>query len=181
MADTQRTMSDILALSPDNISGAISPQDYRDALVSLQPSFGMISEQDNTGATTLSDTSTWVLGALSGTSLAALVQRFDSPSSGRLRYTGPVPIATKIIATVSMTSAQNNQVIELGIAVNGVVKSETVVQRKTGTGSDVGSASVVGLVSLDFNDYVEIFVRNITSASNITLTHLTMLAHGDTI
>ena len=62
MADTSRSLSDILTLMADNTTGAISAQDLRDLIVSLSPAFGglYISSSAETSIATID---TWTLAA----------------------------------------------------------------------------------------------------------------------
>jgi len=53
MSDTVRTRAQILSLLGDNSAGDISPQDLRDAIVSLFGVYGVIYGVDNTTAQTL--------------------------------------------------------------------------------------------------------------------------------
>ena len=45
----------------------------------------------------------------------------------------------------------------------------TIIERKVGTGSDIGAAAVNGMFELAENDYLELWVANETTGGNITI------------
>ena len=51
MADTQRTRAALLALMADNVTGQISPQDFRDFIVTVMPAEFVYSDDFFTGVT----------------------------------------------------------------------------------------------------------------------------------
>lgn len=128
-------------------------------------------------ATVLSDTSTFVpiLGTFAASAGAV---NFDMPLNGRLRYTGTKAVCLHIAAAASMTAASNNQTIEFVIMKNGIAIAPSRIQRRVATGADVGAASFHGFIDVVTNDYIEIGVRNITSASNITATTANLFAEA---
>lgn len=173
MADTQRSVSEILALLANNSAGAISAQDLRDAFVTWRQGHGelFIAAADS-ALITLADTSTyvectapvWTPGA------AGVLHNFDeSAGNGRLTYTGAANIVVHVAATVSFSSVSNNRVIHLRIAKNGVTDAGAEVIRKTGTAGDVGSTAIHAIETMSQGDYLSLFALNVTSADDITI------------
>jgi hypothetical protein len=140
----------------------------------LAAAYGCIYNS-STSATTISDTTSY-FDVAGTTTLVGGGSNFDMPANGRLRYTGSATKTFAVQVSASMTSASNNQVLYLVLGVNGTEDTNTVVQRKTSTGADVGAASISGLISLAQNDYVTLMIRNSTTASNATIEAMNMLA-----
>ena len=173
MAQTMRSLSEVEALLADNTSGNISPTDLRDALIAtVQPGHGEIYIT-TPAATVLSDTSTWV--DVAGTyTLSANAMNWDMNTNGQLRYTGAAGRVVHIAASCSFTVAGTNDIIEIEVAKNSVNLPASRVQRKVGTGSDVGSTALHGFTTVTTNDYITVEVRNITAAENVTFQTLNL-------
>lgn len=172
MADTQRTVSEIQTLLADNATGDISAQDLRDALETWRPRHGQMYVASGDGAATaISDTTnyvecvdqTWTLDSMGS-------YEFDeSAGNGRLTYIGTADIMLHCAATISFTSASNNQVLSWRIGVSGTTMSASEVQVKVGTGSDVQSTAMHYVGQMSAGDYLSLFVRNTSSTASVTL------------
>ena len=98
----------------------------------------------------------------------------DTGTNNRLKYKGTEPKVFHVLACISMTSASNNITFNIYIYVyddsgaSGAVITSSKIQRKIGTGADIGALSTQTLVLLDTDDYVEVWVENITDDSNCT-------------
>lgn len=173
MADTMRTLAALASLLADNSTGLISPQDLRDALLaSIPPGHGEISVT-SPSATTLSDTSTWV--QVAGTyALTSGAMHWEMTSNGRLYYTGAEDRMCHIALSVSMTCGSSNQVTEWGVGKNGTILTPSIVQRKIGTGTDVGSTAVHAFTTISNGQYLTGLCRNTTGANNVTATTLNL-------
>lgn len=171
MADTQRTVSAILALLADNTSRAISPQDLRDAFVSWRMASGQIYIPDGSGAaTTISGTANYYEVTDGTWSLSGDAYLFDeSGGNGRLTYIGTEPIMAHIACTLSSVCAASTQVLHFRLGITGTTNANAEVQMKIGTGSDVISTALHLIAELDTNDYISLWVRNATSAANVTV------------
>lgn len=112
------------------------------------------------------------------TVLGSSPDSFDMPSNGRLRYTGVTTIHAVVAASISMTSDTNNVVVEMGIAKNGTIISESTITRKIGTGSDVGAMAVLADMELEENDYVELYISLESSTAAITVEKMLMYVDG---
>ena len=171
MADTQRSVSAVLALLADNTAGDISAQDLRDAFVSWRMGMGQIYVAATDRATvTISDTTNyfevtnpvWTLSS-------GGVWVDESGGNGRLTYTGTADVMCHIACTISFTAASNNQVMHWRIGKNGTTDAASEVQRKVSTGADVGSTALHLVTSMTTGQYLSLWVRNATTASNVTL------------
>jgi len=104
--------------------------------------------------------------------------QFDNggANDGRLRYTGSETLFFHIALTWSAKGAANNRFV-LGVAKNGsVIASGKVIQDLTTT-SVQGSAIHVA-VSMVTNDYLELFVGNLSAVNNVTVLTLNLFAMG---
>lgn len=84
----------------------------------------------------------------------------------RLTYTGTA--TRKFIATlsVSMITSRSNTVASFRLAENGTTAAATQVDRKIGTGADVGALVCQGTFSLATNDYIELWGTLAASTSD---------------
>lgn len=165
MADTQRTITEILALCADNTAGAISPQDIRDVIETLKPTFGGLYVTVP-AATTLA---TGVMTKAAGTTALTHVHNWSMPTNNRLQYNGVAGAHGHIAASVSLTCAGNNQDIRVGIAKNGSVIASSILSNRILTGSDVRSTALHTDDMLAPGDYLEFFVANDSGTSQITM------------
>jgi len=161
MADTQQTLTALLALLADNITEAISAQDVRDIVETLRNGHGEISVSITSTSSYFPDAGTYTLSAND--------HNWDMSTNGQLRYIGTAPRAMIANCSFSMTSAGNNQVAELVITKNGTPLTPSVVRRKIGTGSDVGTGALHAFTSVVNGDYLDVRIRNTTSTANLTL------------
>jgi hypothetical protein len=84
----------------------------------------------------------------------------------RVTYTGTATRKMHVIISFSMTSSQSTEICRFRLAKNGTTIAATEIERKIGTGSDVGAAAVSGIVSMATNDYIEMFGTLDTSTSD---------------
>lgn len=171
MSDTQRSAAELAALLADNTSGAITPQMLRDFLESAHPSHGGLHFTDPGVPTTIAQQSTFVPVANTGDVLN-IPHRFDQPVTGRLRYTGRVATHSRIMFTGSISSpAANNQICRLAIALNGVPQTPSITRTKLGSAGDTQAIALSLELELNPNDYLEVWISNDSSASNLTVEH----------
>lgn len=154
---------------------------------SLEPSHTIGSLYvTSTAATSPSDTTSYfkVAGTTTLNTTESVVVGLDMPANNRLRYTGTPKIHAQITASLSITTASNNQVISFRVykydasATSGATLVHSEIQSKTTTGSDVEAVTLHADCLLETNDYIEIHVRNITSASDITVEKLNLVVQG---
>ena len=176
MAQTQGTIASTWAGLADNTNNQISPEDLRNAFETWRPRHGQIYQVGNASETAIANTTTYCAATLSGTTLSTGAYGFDSPSSGQLRYTGANDVMLHFVITVSLTVATNNQLIHFRVAKNGTTDEASECRRFVATGTDVGAVAVHVMASASQNDYLELAVRNQTSAANVTITTINIQA-----
>lgn len=71
--------------------------------------------------------------------------------------------------SASITTSGNNVITEFGILVDGILQPGASVQRKVGTGTDVGAFAVTAIVDLNPGSRVDFFAR-VDVLSNIIFT-----------
>lgn len=173
MADTMRSLATLETLLADNTTGDISPQDLRDALLAtVQPGHGEIYISSSV-ATTFSDLVTWVQVA-GNYSISSPASNWAMTQNGRLYYTGAADRVLHIAMSISMTSAGNNQVTEFGVGLDGTILTPSIVQRKIGTGADVGSTAAHAFTTISNGSYIAGMCRNTTSTATVTATTLNL-------
>lgn len=127
-------------------------------------SFATITMAGNSTATTIASTATAVKAA--GTFVVGDVSsNFTGATSGRITHTGPQSRHV-INALVTLDAASgSNHLLSIFIAVNGVIVS-TKMTDTVSSGLPRAIATFINIV-LDTDDYVEIFVRNESAATNV--------------
>ncbi len=179
MTQTQRTVAEVYALLPDNITEDISPQDVRDALITWRPACGSIYVAAADRATiTIPNNTDYVEATAPAWTLHANGYLFDeSDGNGRLTYTGIADVVMIVTATFSMTSASNNQVTHWRLGKNATPDAASETQRKIGaTGTEVGAAAVTMLEPMSTGDYVSLWVRNATAGNDVIVEVATIAA-----
>lgn len=170
MSDTARTLSALLTIFADGqAKGSITPQDMRDLLVSIQTAYGGM--EITTAAETTIETAGVAVKMAGATTIVAPYSYFTMPENNRLTYTGTVAKTFSVSGCVSFTAATNNQIICFGSGINGVAGTARSCT-KIGTGADMVAVAGPRIVTLNPNDYLEVFVKNETSDANVTAEHL---------
>lgn len=129
----------------------------------------------NATATTISAIGTEVKVAGTTTS-SAITQRFTN-TDNRATYDGVIQRDFKVSAVFSVESGNNNEVGAY-IAKNGttIAASEIYVTTNAGGRAEAGFCQTI--IDLNQNDYIEIFVENNTSTSDITATELNVIVEA---
>lgn len=129
----------------------------------------------NATATTITTTGTAVKVAGTTTS-AAITQKFTN-TDNKSTYTGAILRDFKVTVVLSANSGNNNEV-GIYIAKNGtlITESEVYITTNAGGRAEGGVAQVI--VTLDQDDYIEVFVENDTSTSDITVTELSVIVEA---
>lgn len=171
MAETQRTTAAVYSLLADNTSGDISPQDQRDGFATWRMGHGqMYVAAADAAAITVSDTSSYFEATNPAWTLSGGLHLFDeSGGNGRLTYTGTAEVTCHIALSLSMTSASSNQVLHFRIGKSGTTDAASEIQRKVGTGTDVGALAMHLITNMTNGQYLSLWVRNATGANNITV------------
>jgi hypothetical protein len=178
MAETPKVLSALLAQLPDNTTGLISPEDIRDAVVSLFPSRGQL-DLTASAATTFALTNTWY--KLAGTTAldATLGQDgFSQAADNELRATKAVNQVLLVTANVELVCASNNKTFGLTFAKNGTAITGIHVSAVLSDSGKGYGFSISTLIPTAANDIVSVYVRNETDTTAVTATSLTLSAVG---
>lgn len=129
----------------------------------------------NATATTIAEIGTAVKAAGTTTS-ASITQKFTN-TSNRTTYTGAILRSFKATAVLSLNAGNNNEV-GIYFAKNGTVipESEIYVTTNAGGRAEGGVSQVI--VSLNTDDYIEVFVENSTAVANITVSELSVIVEA---
>ena len=175
MADTQRTVATLQALLADNASGDISAQDVRDFLATAAKSYGSMHISAPTQTAIIIGNTPVKVAAT--TTLAIQLKNFTMPATQRLLYTGVPTIHAHVTASMSMTSASNNKTFVFYIALNGAVIDSSKIGILVG-GTAIESISLQAELDLSTNDFIEVWVENITDNSNLTVELMNVMVQG---
>lgn len=127
----------------------------------------IVTMQGNSTATTISGSASPALA--SGTWVPGDTENFSASTAGRLTYTGAETVRLNVDASVTFTYSGSGRVnVAAALARNGSVNSAS--QRSTSCDSVKASLSLPFSIEMAQNDYIELYVSNQTTASNITVT-----------
>lgn len=106
-------------------------------------------------------------------------ENFDNGGAddGRIRYTGNYTNTFHVAVTISVASTGPNDSFVYGIAKNGQVLASSKVIQKIAS-SDTQSTALHVAVSLDKNDYLELYVGNLNDASDAIVKTVNIFALG---
>ena len=104
---------------------------------------------------TANGTPTLLAGA--GVTETNILEGFTHETPNRLTYRGIATRVFKISMAATCTHSAGNTVVTMSFAENGVNIAGSEISRKVGTGGDVGAIALEWIVSLDTNDYIEVF------------------------
>ena len=128
----------------------------------------------NGNATATTIASIGVAVKVAGTTTSSSVTQKFTNTDNRATYIGSLTRFFKVTASLSLESGNNNQ-IGVYIAKNGTLINESEVYGTTSGSGRAENIVVQTLVQLSENDYIEIFVENDSSTSNITVTDLNVI------
>ena len=176
MADTNRSLAELLILLADNTTGDISPQDIRDAVLSLTPAHGSmtVTTPGLTGVVTVNTP----LKAAGVTGSTGTLHDYTMPLDNRLTFGGASPRETQIACSLSLTTVGNNITVSIYLARNGVIIPGSRMQQRIGTGADIQAISTSANFTLSDTDYIELWVENNTDATDITVEFMQMNVLG---
>ena len=100
---------------------------------------------------------------------------FDNGGSnnGRLRYTGSVTRSFHVAVTISGTPANPTDIFVFGVTENGSTDCKVL-----GSSSGTQFSALHCMVSLATNEYIELYVGNLSGARNFTIKSLNIFAMG---
>lgn len=137
---------------------------------------GMFANGETT-PTTPSGPGTWTKGICDTTALASPALELMTHAPNRLTYIGTGTCHLNLRGVVSISDG-NNKDIAVGIAKNGVVEPGMwTLQHTNNTGKALG-IPLVADYELTVGDYVELWLRNDTDTSNLTITDMLVIGDG---
>lgn len=126
----------------------------------------------NATATVISATNTPV--KVAGTTTNSIYTQRFTHTNNRGTYVGSVTRVFEVSVLLTLSSG-NNQKIGSYIAKNGTPLNESEMYVTTSGAGTVENSIVKTNVSLSTNDYIEVFVENVTAIQNITVSELNVL------
>lgn len=105
---------------------------------------------------------------VSGTNNGAYGERFDYSVDNRLKYKGIKTITAKFILNGNVEATSPNENIMIAVYKNGTTRIEEVEIRTMNSNQPYGM-SINGSVELETDDYLEIWVSNLTSTANVRI------------
>lgn len=101
---------------------------------------------------------------------------WDTPSAGRLRYTGAQTLNYHCGCTISFTTGSGtNQEIHAYVAKNGTKIVGSLV-KTTGDNVELHSTAMHIFTSLTTNDYLSVFVENASSTAEVSVETINIFA-----
>lgn len=97
--------------------------------------------------------------------------------AGLITYSGSITKHFHIVSNFDVSTASNNQVLISQWFKNGVAIS-VPIERKTGTGGDIGAVSLHADGMLSNTDTLQLKIANETSTANVTVKNLYLFALG---
>lgn len=158
----------------------LSGIDFRDNEALFVNNVGITNSKEiaqyymNGNATATTIASTGVAYKVAGTTTNATLTSKFTHTNNRQTYIGSITRPFFISATLSVESGNNNQV-GVYIAKNGTILTDSEVYITTSAAGRAEGATVQTLATLTDTDYIEIFVENDTSATDITVTDLNVI------
>ncbi len=167
MADTIQTQAQLAVLLADNSSGAISPQDARNLMVSIMGVYAQLYAHDGV--------STQVVGTsaadITGWSAVQAEDGIDADHSVDSITIGAGHDGLYLALTQFTFSGTLNTTFEFHLAVDGVETPGGGCKRKLGTGGDVGSCSFPCLIALVSGEEVTVQVEADGAGKDFDLVH----------
>lgn len=170
MAETPRTRATLLTNFADNTAGGISPEELRDFVVTSMGCYGGIYV--TSGATAQSSIGTSYVKMTEFTSNfsgADNVTPVGASSYIQIDYTGVYALSANLSFSGSSSTTFT---VDFATNINGTPTAVTgaAAQRKLGSGGDVGSMTLISLVSLTAADEVGLVIKADGASKSITLT-----------
>ena len=127
----------------------------------------------NATATPIAVTGTYV--KIAGiTTAGVLSERFDLTTDNRAEYIGSQPHIFKI-TVITSTVASKNVDFSTRIAIDGTTIADTTSSFTTTGNNQAFSNSSQGIISLSTNQYLEVFIANISDTTDPTIVDLTVI------
>ncbi len=146
--------------------------------ISNSASTGMMTMSGNSTNTTITTIGTPV--KIAGTTAldSSVTQRFDMPTDNRLTYTGAITRQFRTTAVLTISSGGNNKELGTTFALNGTVITTSKMTVTSDGAGRAENAVIQTVVTLEENDYLELFVQNDDSTNNITVSDFNMIVEA---
>lgn len=157
-------------------------------IAKAETAMGELNFNANATATVITTADTYtIVRPVTGT-YSQTVQFSGSPGSNcRLKYTGTNTRMFHCGCTISVLGAASSDVVEFVLVKNGTVNgseeystgtilSAGTVRFKLANAGDQASTAIHIMVELAQNDYLELFVKNVTDTDDLTITNVNMFA-----
>ena len=133
-------------------------------------SVGNYFMRENAVATTFSaaDTPTKVLG----TTTANSVNQKFTHTNNRLTYVGALQGEFHVTAVCTFVCSSSNETVGLYIAKNGAVVNDSEMYTRSDSRNRAEGISIQTVITLQENDYIEVWIENVADTSNITVEFL---------
>jgi len=165
-------MAAIVALLADNTSGAISPQDVRDFLVSVRPGHAQLYVPNSAAAAvTLANTANYYeIGTGPTFTLSSGNYLVDqSSANGRLTYTGAADAVMLVKSQFTLTGTVDAQLMHFRHSLNASTVEASEARYWHTTAAEQRTVSFVSQHLVTNGDYVAPWVRNATATNNVTI------------
>lgn len=159
--------SDLLTLVRSATNYRITIEDFKAALPTVTPQYGLVYMQGNATATTISTQGTPTL--IAGTWQSGGLNGFTATAGGRLTYTGTPARVFRIDADMSARAASGQPDASVTIGKNGASIAATKIGNRMENTHD-HNLSTGWLVSLSAGDYIELFIQNNSNTADFTVT-----------
>lgn len=181
MPETPRSLTALLTALADNTTAQITPEDIRDAVVSLYPSRGQIQlAPGGTAVTTF--TGSGVYTSLKGTTeLDADVSNGNvaMPSNGVIKWQKAQNQILLANATLEVLPAANNKRYTFTFAKNGVaIPNLAFTAFFANLSGNPAGIFLSGLVAIGQGDELSVVVKNDTDTTSLTANVLTISGIG---
>ncbi len=150
------------------------------AYKTINKSFGNISFNGSAVVTTMTTANTFVLVQNTAYVINSLALGFSltagaSQSSSRLTYNGTSVCPVRVSCSCNVVVAgSNNQSVTTTLFLNGVSITNATAKSWMQTAGFSQNNSMVAMINMNPNDYVELFVANATANNNVTVTDCTI-------
>lgn len=139
-----------------------------------RPVVGQMYMQNNTTATVIADTTTFV--KIAGTTVAGSYNNQYNHTNGRLTNAATYRRRFKVSVTGTMT-AHKNDYIEFGVydSAIGTVQVDSRIKMYIHHGTDPIIFCTDAIVNHGIGDYVEVHLRDVTTVHNVTVERLNVV------
>jgi hypothetical protein len=138
------------------------------------------SMNGNNVVTQITAANTWT--KVSGTTIFSPSGGYQFVTGGinnRLVYTGPSMKMFHIACTLSVKGSESdNGTMKAVLFKNGVALTNGIVQQRLSGDGDIASTAIHVMTNMNTNDYLELWILNVTNTGDFTITEMNMFAMG---